>query len=430
MKIPRTIVTTLGWLTAVGVLVSVLNEFGSVDTYQLGVATVTRPLHALLGLLSLTWLFCGHRAGLLALGLWIALAIPVIGIDQSKEWVEPLMNFGANKANTNTVGFNDDGPFITDYRKVGINVAPVIVAIWFFFLAQQRAFPLLRARIPRKVLQFSATAMLLILLSTGIYIYWLLSAPYLLIASEPRMSFYFEDEKLADRFLRVTPELIDRLGLDGSIPPEQWSMRTDFGFFIFVSDGKSESAAEGKRIMVATDNDDSELLRIETPWGERVMQMCQGGSEPEGRYQFYYMQRKKSFQVKAKAPEDPVVAGEYFPLEISVEVSGKLPSFAQLDFTIATRGWDTAKGEYPVRERRFAAPESFLRLNEKRKVEGVIQVQAPFRPGNHLLMAQGWMSDSNGRNSRPKPSLGYSSSPMIQVIRTSESSLDKYQQQD
>ncbi len=135
----------LGILTVIGILASVAHELFAVGFEPFGVASVARPLHALLGLAALLWVLFGFRLGLVALVLWIVLAIPILGFDPSGEWVKPYFSLHLSKSQMHWSLVNGE-KVLTAYRIVGVNFAPLLAALWFGILARKGVFPVVRRR--------------------------------------------------------------------------------------------------------------------------------------------------------------------------------------------------------------------------------------------------------------------------------------------
>ena len=132
----------LGFLTVVGMLLSIGHEAYTVDFHPLGVASVTRPVHALLGLIALLWVLFHFRPGRIALILWIVTAIPVLGFDTSMEWVKPLISLSIFEKDSLWTTYENGSRELASFRILGVNFFPCAVAVWFVVLARLEVFPL------------------------------------------------------------------------------------------------------------------------------------------------------------------------------------------------------------------------------------------------------------------------------------------------
>ncbi|QYY35194.1 hypothetical protein [Ruficoccus sp. ZRK36] len=131
-----------GWLTLAGIVFCVVFELIRVDWQVLGVATVTRPAHALLGLVGLLWILFKYRPGLLALALWLLTAIPILGFDPSGAWVDFCLPPHLDQSYA-TWSLVNGQKMMTDYRIMGINLSPLLVAAWLWILTRLDTFPLM-----------------------------------------------------------------------------------------------------------------------------------------------------------------------------------------------------------------------------------------------------------------------------------------------
>lgn len=409
-------------LSAIGILLSISNEFASINPFMPGVALITRPLHALLGVLALLWVLFRLRSGAIALVLWIVLAIPIIGVDRSQDFVESVFMIDIRKTSQSTVTYSNNLPEITAYSARGINFAPLLVAAWFWFGSYVSAFPLFGWRpsvgIRRKALAGSMVLAVVVLVGISKFNQWIRSAPYVLVAAEPRMEFYHGEQKLGSYFVRITPELMNQLGLDGDQPPEEWIIfqgdPSPWGFAIFLDDG-TRAKYDRVPITVASSQQDRDLVRQDTPWGERIQPRRASTGKQEGRFRFYGLARNRAFAVRPESPATQLSPGQTFLLPITIEAKEGLPVFEKLRFTTVAYAYRKAEGDFPQRERDAVAPATFKALNRKSIVRGAVPVQAPFRPGVYSLLLNGWLYDSEGQRAEPIRTLGYSSYALIEV---------------
>lgn len=416
---------SLGGLTIIGILLSVSNELGSIDLYNPGVATVTRLLHAALGMASLLWVLFGSRIGLTALVLWIITALPFIGVDHSMEFVKSILEFKFTKIEQRTVQIGTNLPMVTDYKARGINWSPLLSVVWLFYCKRKKVFPLcgeMHSKVWLRRLNASLLASLIIVIAGGwAFAKWLLSPPYLILATEPGMSFYYQDEKIGGRFLRVTPELMNKVGLNGDLPPEEWIIfhgnPSPWGFGIFLDDGTCPTFRR-KLISIKTDDSDPNIVRQKTPWGERAQPRRASSSEQTGQFRRYGMARNTDFHVNPVAPTEPVTSGETFMVNVTIDAKRELPKFANMRFSVVMHAYSysSEEGTYPRRKRKAEAPPEFLKLNHQSQLTADLPIQAPYRPGVYSILLNGWLYDEDGEYAEPERTLGYSSYALITVV--------------
>ncbi|MBC2594135.1 hypothetical protein H5P28_07650 [Ruficoccus amylovorans] len=419
-----------GVLTVLGILVSAGFELASVSLYTPGLATLTRPLHALLGLYGLMWVLFGLRSGRIALTLWVVTAIPVLGFDRSLELVKPLLGLQLTYIDHYQLTTRGNLPFTTGYRAYGVNFGAILAGAWFLVMARWDALPFSRNRMAelwaRWILLLGGIGLGALALAVAGFAVWLFSAPYVILATEPGMSFYHQKEKLGSRYLRVTPALMDKLGLDGSLPPSQWSVNeanpSAWNFAIFVDDGTCPKFAR-KQINIQTDRTAPELLRQQTPWGERISPHRMYGTNDKGRLRFYGLGRNLDSHITLTPPSEPVAAGEPFKVWVDIDSRQSLPAFKDIDlsYVFSPFSWSTpdTSGYTGVTDT-FIMAEDPEGVGEERgagNIQGTITVRAPTRPGLYSLLVEAL--DKSTPVGGSGANLGYSSYVMIRVVPAS-----------
>ncbi|MGF1449146.1 MAG: hypothetical protein ACFB20_06980 [Opitutales bacterium] len=403
------------------------HELHNTPLWNPGVATLTRPLHALLGLLGLIWLVGGLRVYRWFFWAWIVTAVPMIAVDPSQEWTLQLIRLDVHQGSYSSVSFSGGPSIYTNYQTRGINFAPLLVGLWFGWLTRRGVFPLFKSppgsRERLNAQRLARWLQLGIVAGVGGFLAWcgwLRTAPMVVVAAEPGLSFYYKDERLGSGYLRVTPALLEKMGLDGGVPPEQWTLRGGshhpWAEGIFIDDGTSRAG-----IHVAKENPGPNDLQIETPWGLRVATIRLASNNERRWLNPYIAKTNAEFDVQVELPSPVVQGGAHFPVKVRVDALVDVPEFAQLRIRPIFLPFETAQGEFPSRprsERAVAVPSDsdLLALSEQSTVEAVVQVPAPFRPGRYALQLSGSFEDAQGRPLQERPThWGYSHYGLVTV---------------
>ncbi len=425
--------TWLAALSVLGVFVSVGHELHNTPLWNPGVATLTRPLHALLGLLGLLWLVGGLRVYRWFFWAWIVTAVPMIAVDPSQEWTLQLIRLDVHQGSYSSVSFSDGPLLYTNYQTWGINFAPLLVGLWFGWLTRRDVFPLFKS--PPGSSEQRRARVWALWWQVGVFgclgaffawCGWLRMAPMVIVAAEPGLSFYYKDERLGSGYLRVTPALLEKMGLDSSRPSEEWTVHTGYGRAwgqgLFIDDGQDQAW-----VQLAMDWSNPYVLTMESPWGPRVA-AARHTQSMERRWLIPYLAKvNRTFDVRLEPISRTVVAGSRHPVKVSVQAHGKVPRFKQLFFSAVHLEYQMAEGEFPRRTREewrvWVPPESALMgLKTLSSAETVLDVPAPHRPGTYALMLQGWFRDAEGRQIAGRPtSLGYSHSALVTVVPAKDS---------
>ena len=410
--------TVIGVALVIGMVISIGNELANTPIDTPGWASLTRPIHAFLGLGALLWAIGGFAFGRYLLIGGLVTAIPVLGFDWSRELVDPLMSLQWAHVSKSSTSFSHNAPNIGRYQSRGINVAPLLIGLLFAVCYWKQALPLLpglRQRAgARRFDTFCVTILLLpLIVGVGVGVhFW--SAPYLIWATEPGVRFFHKQEALGSRYLRVTPSLMNRLGLDGTTPSDQWDIRlSPYARHVVISDGNVDA-----NIHVTTSDTGRGALPIETPWGRRSAVYSGSGTAQQGRVHWIRPYRNPRFEIRPGPIRHAVTAGEPFSTPLRITAHGPLPSFHEMRVRSVFFPLNVAAGSYPKRnagDRYTPAPPVFRKLNDHGRVRGTVQIIAPHRPGTYQLMTIAWLRDDNGDYARPIRSLGYSSFIVVQV---------------